>query len=34
MAGGGVPGKVVGIAHSIITGVGHITMIFQVSILM
>ena len=34
MAGGGVHGKVVGIAHSIITGVGLIITISQVSILM
>ncbi len=34
MAGGGVHGKVVGIALSIITRAGVIIMIFQVSILM
>jgi hypothetical protein len=33
MAGGGVYGKVVGIAHIIITGVGFITTMFQVFIL-
>jgi hypothetical protein len=34
MVGGGVHGKVVGIAHGIITGVGHITTMFQLFILM
>lgn len=34
MVGGGVYGKVVGIAHIIITGVGLITTMSQVSILM
>jgi hypothetical protein len=34
MAGGGVYGKVVGIAHIIITGVGLIMTEFQVFILM
>jgi len=34
MAGGGVHGKVAGIAHSIITGAGVIITILQVSILM
>jgi hypothetical protein len=34
MVGGGVFGKVVGIAHIIITGVGVITTMFQVFILM
>jgi hypothetical protein len=33
MVGGGVHGKVVGIAHSIITGVGLIITMFQVFIL-
>jgi hypothetical protein len=34
MAGGGVHGKVVGIAHIIITGVGVIITMFQVFIMM
>ena len=34
MAGGGVHGKVVGIAHIIITGVGLIITMFQVFIMM
>jgi len=34
MAGGGAPGKVAGIVHAIITGVGFITAVYQVSILM
>jgi hypothetical protein len=34
MAGGGVYGKVIGIAHSIITGAGVIIEMFQVFILM
>ncbi len=34
MAGGGVHGRVVGIAHIIITGVGVIITLFQVFILM
>jgi hypothetical protein len=34
MAGGGVHGKVVGIVHVIMTGVGFITTMFQVFILM
>jgi hypothetical protein len=34
MAGGGVYGKVVGIAHIIITGTGVIITMFQVFILM
>jgi hypothetical protein len=34
MAGGGVHGKVVGIAHIIMTGVGVIITMFQVFILM
>ena len=34
MAGGGVFGKVVGIAHIIMTGVGHIITMFQVFIMM
>jgi hypothetical protein len=34
MAGGGVYGKVVGIAHSVMTGAGVIITKFQVSIMM
>jgi hypothetical protein len=34
MGGGGAYGKAVGIAHIITTGVGVITTMFQVSILM
>jgi hypothetical protein len=34
MAGGGVYGKVVGIAHNIITGAGVIMTMFQAFILM
>jgi hypothetical protein len=34
MVGGGVHGKVAGIAHIIMTGDGLITAMFQVSILM
>jgi hypothetical protein len=34
MAGGGVYGKVIGIAHIIITGVGLIMIMLQVFILM
>jgi hypothetical protein len=34
MAGGGVHGKVVGIAHGIITGAGVIITMFQVFIMM